>query len=163
MSTKQPKPVTYGDNDRKVAAALANGGEMTLAEINEATGLTLVAGNIVSMIKKHVIRTVGEREIVRESKGHVGTYSYAHSDLGSKKAFTDGEAEVLRIASSIEGSFTLAELATAMGLEKIGSGRINGLVKNGNLVKGEDREVIRYSKGVNKTYALDQGVPVDAE
>lgn len=163
MSNKQPKPVTYSDNDRAVAAILADGSEMTLAEINEATGLNLVAGNIVSMIKKHVIRTVGEREITRESKGHVGTYSYAHSDLGSKKQFTEGESEVLAVASSIEGPFTLAELASAMGLEKIGSGRINGLVKNGNLVKGEDREVIRYSKGVNKTYGLDQGIPADAE
>lgn len=163
MSNKQPKPVTYSDNDRAVAALLADGSEMTLAEINAATGLKLVAGNIVSMIKKHVIRTVGEREITRESKGHVGTYSYAHSDLGSKKQFTEGESEVLAVASSIEGPFTLAELASAMKLEKIGSGRINGLVKNGNLVKGEDREVIRTSKGVNKTYGIDQGVPADAE
>ena len=161
--SNEKKPVTYGDNDRAVAAVLADGAEMTLAEINEATGLHLVAGNIVSMIKKNVIRAAGEREITRETKGTVGTYRYAHSDLGSKKAFTEGENEVLSVASGIDGEFTLAELASAMGLEKIGSGRINGLVKNGNLVKGDGVEVVRYSKGVNKTYVLDKGIPADAE
>jgi hypothetical protein len=161
--SKQPKPVTFNDNDRAVASALADGSELTLAEINARTGLTLVPGHIVSMLKKHVIRVTGEREVIKEAKGSVCTYSYAHSDLGSKKAFTEPENEVLGYASQMEGYFTLAELASAMGLEKLSSGRINGLVKNGNLVKGDSREVIRPSKSVIKTYSIDQGIPSDAE
>lgn len=161
--SKEPKPVTFNDNDRAVASALASGSEMTLPEINAATGLTLVAGNIVSMLKKHVIRVAGEREVIRTSKGSVSTYVYSNSDLGSKKQFTEGESEVLASASGIEGEFTLAELASVMGLEKLSSGRINGLVKNGNIVKGAGREVERHSKGTVKVYAIDQGIPADAE
>ena len=50
--SKQPKPVTYNDNDRAIVNALRDSEGMTLAELNEATGLHLVSGNLVSAMKK---------------------------------------------------------------------------------------------------------------
>ena len=45
--------ITYTDNDRAIVAAVKNAPEgLTLAEINEATGLKIVAGHIVAAMKK---------------------------------------------------------------------------------------------------------------
>ena len=41
------------------------------------------------------------------------------------------------VLAKMADSFTLADLGNALGVEKLSSGSINGLVKKGNIVKGE--------------------------
>ena len=62
---KTAKQVTYNDNDRAIVNALKGTEGLTLTEINEATGLSLVSGNIVSAMKKGLITASGEKEVER--------------------------------------------------------------------------------------------------
>lgn len=165
---KQAKPVVYNDNDRAIVNALRDSEGMTIAEINEATGLSLVSGNIVSAMKKGLIAKIGEKEIVRPTTRKVSTYIYVDSDVrmganGKAYNYTEGELKVLGAASQIDSPFTLAELASAMGLEKLSSGSINGLVKKGNITKGDEREVEASAKSTVGVYGFLKDIPADAE
>ena len=165
---KQPKPVTYNDNDRAIVNALRDSEGMTLAELNEATGLHLVSGNLVSAMKKGLIAKIGERDITRPTTRKVSTYIYVDSDVriganGKAYNYTEGEVKVLEAASHIDSPFTLAELADAMGLEKLSSGSINGLVKKGNIQKGDEREVEAFAKSTVGIYGFVKDIPADAE
>lgn len=161
--SKEAKPVVYNDNDRAIVSALKGTEGLTLAEINEATGLHLVSGNIVSAMKKGLIGPVGEKEIARPTKRTVSTYIFQDADarMNGDKPFnyTENEKNVLAAAASIEGEFTLSDLAAAMGLEKLSSGSINGLVKKGNIAKGEGREVEGTSKSTVKIYGFLKDIP----
>lgn len=167
MSTKTNKPVTYNDNDRAIVNALKGTDGLTLAEIKEATGLEIVSGHIVSAMKKGLIESIGEREVIRPSVRKVSTYVYVDSDVrngenGKAYNYTDGEKDVLAAAATLEGAFTLAQLATAMNREKLSSGSINGLVKKGNITKGDMVEVPATSKSTVKIYGFVKDIP-DAE
>lgn len=166
---KTAKPVTYNDNDRAIVNALKGTEGLTLAEINAAAGLEkpLVSGNIVSAMKKGLIVASGEREIERPVIRPVGTYRYVTDEVlmganGKPFNYTDGEKVILAAAKGIDGEFTLSDLASAMGLEKVHSGSINGLVKKGNIEKAGSRDVESYSKTSVKVYSFVRDIP-DAE
>ena len=164
--SKTNKPVTYNDNDRAIVNALRDSEGMTIAEINEATGLNLVSGNIVSAMKKGLIAKIGEREIMRPTTRKVSTYIYVDSDVrtganGKAYNYTEGELKVLAAAAGIDSPFTLAELASAMGLEKLSSGSINGLVKKGNITKGDEREIEALAKSTVGVYGFVKDIPAD--
>lgn len=166
MSEK--KPIVYNDNDRAIVNSLKGTDGLTIAEINAATGLELKPGNIVAAMRKGLIAAIGEREITRPTTRTVSTYNYVDSDThiaenGKAFNYTDNEKNVLSFAANMEGEFTLAELAAAMGLEKLSSGSINGLVKKGNITKGEGREVESLAKSTVKVYGFVKDVPADAE
>ena len=76
---KTAKPVTYNDNDRAIVNALKGTEGLTLTEINEATGLSLVSGNIVSAMKKCLIAASVEKEVERPVIRPVSTYAYVTS------------------------------------------------------------------------------------
>lgn len=163
------RKITYNDNDRAIVNAL-KGAEngLTLAEINEATGLNLVSGNIVSTMGKGLIEAIGEREYTKMGKSKVSTYHYVNSNArvnakGEQLDFTEKQDAVLKAAQGYDGYFTLADLAAAMGVEKVAPGVVTPLVKAGNLEKGEDREVLRPTKGVHKVYGFVKDIPADAE
>ena len=161
--------ITYNDNDRAIVNALKGTEGLTLAEINEKTGLKLVSGNIVSAMKKGLIEASGEREVERPVIRPVSTYRFESADVlvnaanGKPFNYTDNERNILGVASGIEGEFTLADLAKAMGLDKLSSGSINGLVKKGNIVKAGTRDVESTSKSTVKVYGYVMDVPADAE
>ena len=161
------KPVTYNDNDRAIVNALKGTEGLTLTEINEATNGKFVSGNIVSAMKKGLIEVIGEKEVNRPSKRTVSTYTFVTSDAltNDDKPFnyTDNEKNVLAYASTLEGEFTLADLAKAMGVAKLSSGSINGLVKKGNIAKGAGREIEGFTKSVVKVYGFVKDVPETAE
>ena len=161
---KTAKPVTYNDNDRAIVNALKGTEGLTLAEINEATGLSLVSGNIVSAMKKGLIVASGEREIERPVIRPVGTYRYVTDEVlmganGKPFNYTDGEKVILAAAKGIDGEFTLSDLASAMGLEKVHSGSINGLVKKGNIEKAGSRDVESSTKTSVKVYSFVRDIP----
>lgn len=161
---KTAKPVTYNDNDRAIVNALRGTEGLTLAEINEATGLKLVSGNIVSAMKKGLIAASGEREVERPVIRPVSTYRFVTDEVlmgGNGKPFnyTDGEKVILEAAKGIDGEFTLADLADAMKIEKLSSGSINGLVKKGNIAKAGTRDVESSAKSTVKVYSFVRDIP----
>ena len=162
------KPTSYTANDRAIVDALRNAPEgLTLASLCEATGLELKPGHVVSAMKKGLIASIGEVTIERPGTREVSTYNFVTADVltndGKPFNYTDGEKEVLNAAAGIDSPFTLAELATAMGLEKLTSGRINGLVKKGNITKGDMVEVPTTVKASAKVYGYIKDIPADAE
>lgn len=159
------KVITYSETDRAIVSALNGSEGMTFAEIKDASGMNLVAGHLSSALRKHLIKRVGSVEVKRPVPRPVSTYCYADSDIKENKKgkaynYTDGEREVLDAASKMDGEFTLAQLASAMGLEKLSSGRINSLVKKGNITKGNGTEVESFSKGEVGVYVIDS-IPSD--
>lgn len=161
------KPINYTANDRAIVDALKNAPEgLTLAGLVAATGLELKPGNIVSAMRKGLIEAIGEVEVLKDSTRKVSTYNFVTADVltneGKPFNYTDGEKEVLTAAAGIDSPFTLAELATAMNLEKIGSGRINGLVRKGNITKGEMVDVPCTVKSTVNVYGFVKDIP-DAE
>jgi len=161
MSTKERK-IVYSDNDRAIVNALRNSEEgMTLAELKDATHIDLKPGHVVSAIRKGLIASIGEREVLRPATREVSTYVYVNSDLAEKANRTEGETAILSAAAKMDGPFTLAELASAMKLEKLSSGSINGLVKKGNIAKGDMREIETTSKSKVKVYGFVSEIPAE--
>lgn len=160
MSKKETK-ITYSENDYAIVDALRNSDGLTLAELREVTGRDLKPGHVVSAIKKGLIASIGEREVIRPAKREVSTYVYVNSDLAEKANRTEGETAILAAAANIDGAFTLAELASAMSLEKLSSGSINGLVKKGNIAKGDMREIETTSKSKVKVYGFVSEIPAE--
>ena len=164
------KQTVFTKMDEALVNALKGASEgLTLSELNEATGLEVKSGHLVGAVKKGLIEVIGEREIERPGKRKVATYVFVTADALSNaegKAFnyTDNEKALLSVAGSIEGPFTLAELAVAMNKERLTSGSINGLVKKGNIVKGEqDREIAVTVKASVNVYGFVKDIPADAE
>jgi len=161
------RKITYSDNDRAIVAAL-KGAEngLTLAEINAATGLNLVAGHIVSAMGKGLIEPIGEREIEKPSKRKVSTYKFENENAKPDgKAFTESQDLVLKTAAKMDGYFTLTELSEAAGT-KVAPGVITSLVKYGNISKGEQVEIATIGKTKVKVYGFVADIPAaetDAE
>ena len=164
------KQTVFTKTDKAIVEALKGAPEgLTLAELNEATGLEVKSGHVVGAVKKGLIEAIGEREIQRPGKRKVSTYVFVTADALSNaegKAFnyTDNEKALLAVAATMEGDFTLAELAAAMNKERLTSGSINGLVKKGNIAKGEaDRTIDVMVKSSVNVYGFVKDLPADAE
>ena len=164
------KQTVFTKTDKSIVEALKGAVEgLTLAELNEATGLEIKSGHVVGAVKKGLIEAIGEREVTRPAKRKVATYVFVTADALSNadgKAFnyTDNEKALLAVAATMEGDFTLAELAVAMNKERLTSGSINGLVKKGNIAKGEnDRTVDTFAKSSVNVYGFVKDIPADAE
>lgn len=158
------KKIVYTANDIAIVKALEAQPNQTLAQLNESTGLKLVAGHIVGAMRKGLIAASGTVEVNKPATRKVNTYTFVTADpIANPNGkgnynYTDGEAEVLKAAASFEGRFTLEELADVMKLEKLSSGRINGLVKKGNIAKGDQVELASIKVSTVNTYALCAGV-----
>jgi hypothetical protein len=164
------KQTVFTKTDKSIVEALKGAVEgLTLSELNEATGIEIKSGHVVGAVKKGLIEAIGEREITRPAKRKVATYVFVTADALSNaegKAFnyTDNEKALLAVAATMEGDFTLAELAVAMNKERLTSGSINGLVKKGNIAKGEnDRTVDTFAKSSVNVYGFVKDIPADAE
>lgn len=159
------KQINYTPNDRAIVDALKHAPEgLTLAGLIEATGLNLVPGHIVSAMKKGLIAPIGEVEVAKPAKRKVFTYNFVTGEIlknekGEPHNYTDSAKAILAAASQIDSPFTLSDLATAMGVEKVASGSITHLVKKGNLSKGDQIEVDYMSKASVNVYGFVKDVP----
>ena len=167
-TTKSIKSINYTTQDRALVAILKNSEPMTLEELNAAdNNLTAFSsGNLVSAMRKGLIAKVGEKEHIKDGKRKVSTYNFLTDNAlsnGSKQYnYTDGEKEILRIASTIDSPFTLAALSEAAG-RKINSGSINSLVKKGNIGKGDQVEVATKIKSTVGVYGFVKDIPDEAK
>lgn len=159
------KSINYTENDRAIVAALKGNEPMSLAEISEATGLNLVPGHIVAAMRKGLIAKAGEREVEKMGTRAVCSYEFVTADAlknaeGKEFNYTDSEKEILAAASEMESPFTLAKLSEVMG-RKITSGSTNGLIRKGNIAKGEKVDVETTVKTIVSTYQFVRDI--DAE
>ena len=164
------KQTVFTKTDKAIVDALKGAADgLTLAELNEATGMEIKSGHLVGAFKKGLVEAIGEREVFRAGKRKVATYSFVTADAlsnaeGKTFNYTDNEKALLSVAATMEGDFTLAELAVAMNKERLTSGSINGLVKKGNIVKGtEDRTIEVQVKSSVNVYGFVKDIPSDAE
>ena len=164
------KQTVFTKTDKAIVDALKGAADgLTLAELVDVTGMEIKSGHLVGAIKKGLVEAIGEKEILRPGKRKVATYHFETSEGLSNaegKAFnyTDNEKTLLSVAATMEGDFTLAELAGAMGKERLTSGSINGLVKKGNISKGaEDRTIEVQVKSSVNVYGFVKDIPADAE
>ena len=159
---EKEKIVTYNDNDRAIVNALrGSDSPLTLAQINEATGLNLIPGNIVGAMRKNLIVAAGEVEVATSKKSTVWTYRLANADCTAKDEkgndiYTDSEKGIVNaLAGAEDRAYTLAEMSELVG-RKLSSGSINALVsKKGNLVKVEQVTVMVPATKTVKTYAIN--------
>ena len=127
------------------------------------------SGNLVGAVKKGLIEVIGERDVTRPGKRKVATYKFVTADAlsndeGKTFNYTDNEKALLEVAAKMEGEFTLAELAAAMNKDRLTSGSINGLVKKGNIAKGENDRTIEVTvKSSVNVYGFVKDIPADAE
>lgn len=160
------KQINYTENDRAIVNALKGAeGPMTLAQINKATGLKLVAGNIVSAMRKGLIAKTGEVDVEKEGNRKVFTYNFVSGEVMTKADgkpfnYTDGEKEILKAASEIDSPFTLETLSEKLG-RKVNSGSTNGLIKKGNITKGDQILVPCMTKSTVSTYIFVADIPVN--
>ena len=155
--------VNYTANDRAIVEALKNASKpMTLAEINEATGLELKPGSLSAAVKKGLIAKGNEVKVLRDSHREVSTFTFVTADVlkNGDKAYnyTDSEVKILAAAATLEGEFTLAELSDACGIT-LKSGNINSLVKKGNLAKAGTRKVPCKAPAKVFTYVFVADIP----
>lgn len=161
--------VNYTEKDVAIVAILKGAEDgMTIAEISEAYGEKVQPGTIAGMVKKGLIAAIGERNVVRLSKRPHTLYNFVTAEVltnaeGKPCNYTDSEKEILKVAATFSEPFTLADLAAAMGRNRLTSGNTNGLVKKGNFTKcAEPRMVDVPAPDTVNVYGFVADVPADA-
>jgi hypothetical protein len=165
---EKTKKINYTINDKAIVAALKDAPNgLTLADLVKVTGIELKPGHVVSAKNKGLIDTIGEVAVEKEGKRKVFTYNFVTADVLTKNDkpcnYTDGEKDILNTASKFDAAFTLADLANAMGVDKIAPGRITSLVRKGNMTKGDQVEVPTTVKDNVKVYGFVKDIPADVE
>ncbi len=141
MSEKISK-FTPNENDRLIVSALKGTDGLTIAEVNEKLGSSLLPVHFNHAVKGGYIEKIGSREVIKARPREVGLYSYIDSHIasdakGNPCTYSDAQKAILEAASGMDGEFTLAQLAEVMGIEKVAPGSVTSLVNRGNLAKSE--------------------------
>ena len=167
------KTITYTANDRAIVEALKGADHpLTLAEINEKSGLSLKPGSMTSAIRKGLIAKGDDVKVKRPVKREVSTYVFVTADalnitMDGKPIkpfnYTPSELAILTTAATMPKGepFTLVELSIAHRAE-IKSGNINSLVKKGNLAKAGTRKIECEGSAKVATYIFAADIPSTA-
>jgi hypothetical protein len=157
--------INYTEKDRLIVSILKESEvDLTLAQIIERAGMPIAPGTITAAINKGLVAKTGEVDIERPSKRSVSTYSLVTDEVqmnakGKPANYTDGEKAIMGVLKGAEAPMTLAEIAVALGVEKLTSGAINGLIKKGNVVKAGVREVPVMAKAKASVYEFVADIP----
>lgn len=159
------KRINYTDKHRLIVSILKNSeNDLTLAEISELAGMPIAPGTMTSAVNYGLVAKSGEKEVARVTKRLVAEYVLASADAkvnekGKPFNYTDNEKKIIDVLGKAEAPMTLAEIAVALGVEKLTSGSINGLVKKGNVVKVGERQVEAMGKAKVSVYEYVADVP----
>lgn len=159
------KKINYTEKDRLIVKVLKESEtDLTLAQISELAGVVIAPGTITAAINKGLVAKTGEIDIERPSKRNVSTYALVTDEVqmnakGKPVNYTDGEKAIMGVLKGAEAPMTLAEIAVALGVEKLTSGAINGLVKKGNVAKAGEREVPVMAKAKASVYEFVADIP----
>lgn len=161
------KKITYNEKDKLIVKVLKDADTpMTLAEICDAAGTNIEAASITRAVNKGLVEVAGKVDVKRPAKREVESYTLITDEElkredGKAFNYTDGEKQIMAVLKNAEAPMTLAEIADALGLEKLSSGAINGLTnKKGNVAKAGKvtREVMAVAKG-RLTYVFKADIP----
>ena len=157
------KVIVWSDAAKAVVKTLAESDKpLTLAEINAASGVKVVAGNITSLIRQGIILNVGTTSVAVPSKRKVNTYTLITAEPQTNPAngkicnYTDTERAILATIKDADAPMTLAQIGEAMDRTLI-SGNINGLVTKGNVAMAGEVEVPCMSKKKASQYVNNEG------
>ena len=159
------KTIMYTEKDKAIVKVLKeNEDGLTLAEIAAATGLDIKSGTVNSAVTKGLVDKVGTREVVRNGKRNVATYTLITDEVlnkadGKPANYTDNEKKLMAVLKGADAPMILAEIAEGMGVEKLSSGAVNGLVKKGNIAKAGEVTVTVPVKAEVTVYALAKELP----
>lgn len=158
--------INYTEKDRLIVSILKNSEvDLTLAEISEIAGQPIAPGTMTSLVvKKGLVAKAGEKTVERLTKRNVAEYVFVTKEVklnekGKPVNYTDNEKKIMGVLETAEAPMTLAEIAVALGVEKLTSGSINGLVKKGNVAKAGERTVEVMGKAKVSTYEFVADVP----
>lgn len=156
------KVIVWSDAAKAVVKTLAESDKpLTLAEINVASGMKIVAGNITSLIRQGIILNVGTTSVAVPSKRKVNTYTLITAEPQTNPAngkicnYTDTEKAILATIKNADAPMTLAQIGEAMDRTLI-SGNINGLVTKGNVSIAGEVEVPCMSKKKASQYVNNE-------
>lgn len=156
------KNIVWSDVAKAVVKTLAESDKpLTLAEINVASGVKVVAGNITSLIRQGIILNVGTTSVAVPSKRKVNTYTLITAEPQTNPAngkicnYTDTEKAILATIKDADAPMTLAQIGEAMDRTLI-SGNINGLVTKGNVSIAGEVEVPCMSKKKASQYVNNE-------
>ena len=159
--SKSSKPTTYTENDRVIVKTLKDAGKpLTLAEINSIANTSIKSGSITSARNKGLIEDAGTVPVNRTTFKYVNSYKFATDITNGDVKVSDAQKEILAVAKTMDGAFTLDDLRTAMS-KSIPSGTINALVQRGNFLKGERVKVSRIVVSEVNSYVFKNDIPDD--
>lgn len=157
--SKSSKPTTYTENDKVIVKTLKDAGKpLTLAEINSIANTSIKSGSITSARRKGLIEDAGTVPVNRTTFKYVNSYEFATDITNGDVKVSDAQKEILAVAKTMDGAFTLDDLRTAMS-KSIPSGTINALVKRGNFLKGEPVKVSRIVVSEVNSYVFKNDIP----
>ena len=160
--SKSTKPTTYTENDKVIVKTLKDAGKpLTLAEINSIANTSIKSGSITSARRKGLIEDAGTVPVNRTTFKYVNSYEFATDITNGDVKVSDAQKEILAVAKTMDGAFTLDDLRTAMS-KSIPSGTITALVKRGNFLKGERVKVSRTVTSEVNSYVFKNDIPDDA-
>lgn len=156
------KVIVWNDAAKTIVKTLAESDKpLTLAEINAASEMKIVAGNITSLIRQGIILNVGTTSVAVPSKRKVNTYTLITAEPQTNPAngkicnYTDTEKAILATIKDADAPMTLAQIGEAMDRTLI-SGNINGLVTKGNVSVAGEVEVPCMSKKKASQYVNNE-------
>ena len=159
MSKSKSTAYTYTENDRVIVKTLKDAGKpLTLAEINSIANTSIKSGSITAARNKGLIENAGTVPVNRTTFKYVNSYEFATDITNGDVKVSDAQKEILAVAKTMEGPFTLDDLRTAMS-KSIPSGTITALVKRGNFIKGEPVKVNRIVVSEVNSYVLKNDIP----
>lgn len=159
MSKSKSNAYTYTENDRVIVKTLKDAGKpLTLAEINSIANTSIKSGSITAARNKGLIDNAGTVPVNRTTFKTVNSYQFVTDITNGDVQVTDAQKEILAVAKTMDGAFTLDDLRTAMS-KSIPSGTITALVKRGNFTKGEPVKVSRIVVSEVNSYVLKNDIP----
>ena len=159
------KKINYTEKDKVIVSILKDSEvDLTIAEISAIAGMPIAPGTMTSAVNKGLIAVSGKKTVERPAKRKVAEYSFVTDEVATTKNgkpanYTDGEKSIMKVLKDSETPMTLAEIASALGKNKLTSGAINGLVSKGNVAKAGEREVEVIGKAEVNTYEFVADVP----
>ena len=164
-----PKVIKFNEKDVLIVKILKEANEpLTLAEINAISEVEIKPGTITATKNKGVIAVAPEKKTaLRKQNREVSTYKFVTDEVmknpkGKEKAYSDSEKEILAVLKEADVAMTLAEIAKARNLDKIGAGAISGLVKAGNVEMAGKIKVESFTEDEVNAYVFVKDIPTDA-
>lgn len=165
-----PKTIKFNENDTLIVKILKEANEpLTLAEINEIAQADIKPGTITATKNKGVIAIAPEKKMtMRRQVREVSVYRFITDEVkktakGKEKSYSDSEKEVLAVLKDAAEPMTLADIAKARNVDKMGAGAMSGLVKAGNIEIAGKVKVEGFAEDEVNAYVYVKDIPAANE